>query len=85
MSLILFDFECEGCRAVFEELVERDAPAGAKCPKCHQPNARRLISGTRIDRSLGVSTDFPSLASKWERNRAEHQRIEERHYREHGG
>ncbi|HEX5610675.1 MAG TPA: FmdB family zinc ribbon protein [Solirubrobacterales bacterium] len=38
----IFDFECEGCGARFEELVGADA--AAPCPACGSERTRRLYS-----------------------------------------
>ena len=86
MSLLLFDFECEGCGQVFEELADRDSPVPVKCLKCGHLKTRRLISAPRIDPSLGLDAQsFPTMGAAWEKKRAQRKRIEERHYREHGG
>lgn len=82
--LVLFDHECDHCGHVFEELVERDTPNPAQCPECTGYSTHRLLSPLRLDPSLGVSRDFPTMADKWEKRRKQHQRIEERRNREHG-
>ncbi len=42
-SMPIYEFECEGCGARFEELVAvADAPVA--CPECGSERARRLIS-----------------------------------------
>jgi putative FmdB family regulatory protein len=38
----IYEFECEGCGARFEELVAADATAA--CPSCGAVGARRLLS-----------------------------------------
>ena len=83
MSLVLFDHECDICGHIFEELVDRDG-ASPSCPECTSYSTHRLLSPLRLDPRLGVSRDFPSMADKWEKNRKQHQRIEERRNREHG-
>jgi putative FmdB family regulatory protein len=40
----IYEFECEGCGARFEELVAADA-GGVPCPECGAVRTRRLISG----------------------------------------
>lgn len=39
----IYEFECEGCGARFEELVAAEATAIA-CPKCGSERTRRLLS-----------------------------------------
>lgn len=42
----LFDFKCNKCNAVFEELVEdNEIPV---CPECHSKNCKKLISPTHF-------------------------------------
>jgi putative FmdB family regulatory protein len=75
MKRILFDFECAE-DGVFEELVyseDKETP----CPKCGKV-AQRIISNVRIDwRSMGVSSDFPTCADKWEKMQREKSRKED--------
>jgi putative FmdB family regulatory protein len=75
MKRILFDFECTS-DGVFEELVnseDRETP----CPKCGK-QAQRIISNVRIDwRAMGVSSDFPTCADKWEKMQREKSRKED--------
>jgi putative FmdB family regulatory protein len=40
----IYEFECEGCEARFEELVAADA-GGVPCPECGATRTQRLISG----------------------------------------
>lgn len=80
---ILFDYTC-GCGTTFEELVERDSRDSVTCPSCGSL-AKRQLSCPRLDTRLGVDPDsFPTLGDKWERNRKQHQQIEEARKREHG-
>lgn len=74
MKLILFDFECAE-HGVFEELCH---PGDAvKCPKCGE-EALRLISNVRIDwRNMGISSDFPTCADRWEKMQREKSRQED--------
>ena len=62
-KLIMWGFECAK-HGEFEELCERcdELP----CPQCGEP-AKRVISGTRLDPKMGLSDDFPTMASKWEK------------------
>lgn len=64
-KLILFDFQCTTCDAVFEELVTTDT-VSFNCHECDGA-AVRIISGTHIDPKLGVSNDFPTMARRWEK------------------
>jgi putative FmdB family regulatory protein len=56
----IYEFECEGCGAVFEELVAADAVAPA-CPACGTERTRRLMSAvsppSRMPRGAGVRSD----------------------------
>jgi putative FmdB family regulatory protein len=45
----IYEFECEGCGARFEELVA--AGAAVACPSCGAEPARRLYSEVRADES----------------------------------
>jgi putative FmdB family regulatory protein len=56
----IYEFECEGCGAVFEELVAAGA-AEVACPKCGTGRTRRLMSAVsppgRQPRGAGVRSD----------------------------
>ncbi|OJU83727.1 MAG: hypothetical protein BGO11_09975 [Solirubrobacterales bacterium 70-9] len=56
----IYEFECEGCGAVFEELVAADVAAPA-CPECGAERTRRLMSAvsapSRMPRGAGVRSD----------------------------
>ena len=56
----IYEFECEGCGTVFEELVAVDA-AGVPCPECGSERTRRLMSTVsppgRTPRGAGVRSD----------------------------
>lgn len=65
-KLFLYDFECKDGH-VFEDMQDPHDKHDIECPRCGLPS-RRIISGTRVDwRNMGVSNDFPTAASKWER------------------
>jgi putative FmdB family regulatory protein len=55
----IYEFECEGCGAVFEELVA--AGAAVPCPVCGSERTRRLMSTVsppgRLPRGAGVRSD----------------------------
>jgi putative FmdB family regulatory protein len=56
----IYEFECEGCGACFEELVAAGTAALA-CPECGSERTRRLISAVsppgRTPRGAGVRSD----------------------------
>jgi len=75
--LRLFDFECRTCTLIFEDMVELESEVGPTCPKCDAVNAKRLISGTRLDPRLGLDpTGFPTMGDKWAQVRRQRQQIE---------
>jgi putative FmdB family regulatory protein len=43
VAMPIYEFECKGCGARFEELVD-PAAAGIACPECGSGRLRRLIS-----------------------------------------
>jgi putative FmdB family regulatory protein len=59
-SMPIYEFECEGCGARFEELVSADARPPA-CSACGSARTRRLISNVsppgRQPRGGGVRSD----------------------------
>lgn len=63
----LYDFNCSpGCGIWFEELVY-EFETEYKCPNCGK-NAAKQISAPRIGwRQMGVDTDFPTAAAKWDK------------------
>jgi hypothetical protein len=74
-KLMLFDLECPD-HGVFEELIPAEA-AACPCPKCGKESPR-IISAVRIDwRAMGVSSDFPTCADKWDKMQREKSRKEE--------
>lgn len=56
----IYEFECEGCGACFEELVRADA-AAVPCAACGSTRTRRLLSPVsppgRQPRGAGVRSD----------------------------
>lgn len=54
----LFDFRCQTCGHVFEELVSSSS-APPRCPKCQSDNVARLLSRFAI-RSGSSSSPTPS-------------------------
>lgn len=66
MARILFDFSCDDCAHVFEELIYTDNPESVNCPWCGSGSTRRLLSAPRIDPRLGLDPDgFPTMGDKW--------------------
>jgi putative FmdB family regulatory protein len=59
-TMPIYEFECEGCEARFEELVAAGA-AEVACPECGSIRTRRLISPVsppgRQPRGAGVRSD----------------------------
>lgn len=83
MKLILFDFRCQQCSSVFDDLVKPDV-FEAPCPECGG-NGTRLVSKPRIDPRMGLDPDgFPTMGDKWAQVRAQRKKVEERREREHG-
>lgn len=81
--MILYDFECRSCGAVFEELTPRNVH-DVECPECGG-RAFRLVSAPRIDPKLGVNADaFPTMGDRWARVREQRAKIESKRAKEHG-
>jgi putative FmdB family regulatory protein len=83
MGWRLFDFECNACKAVFEELVHTDTPETAKC-KCGSSETTRLIGAPRIDPRLGLDPDFATMSDKWAKTRYQRAKIERKQADSHG-
>jgi putative FmdB family regulatory protein len=81
---MLFDFQCQNCNLLFEELV-KSSKKKAPCPKC-QATAIRQISTPRIDRSAIALTKgaSPESIAHFDRIHRERKAIEERTHAEHG-
>lgn len=66
----LYDFQCsppEGaCGVIFEELVYEFEPT-CLCPNCGKQATKMLSAPNIWWRKMGVDTDFPTSAAKWER------------------
>lgn len=63
----LYDFECKNCGIWFEDLVY-EFEIEAKCPNCGNTHAAKQISAPNIWwRRMGIDTDFPTAAAKWEK------------------
>ncbi len=54
----MFDFRCDACGHVFEELVTSSAQV-PECPKCHSSKVARLLSRFAV-RTGGTTTAAPA-------------------------
>jgi putative FmdB family regulatory protein len=76
-AMPIYEFECEGCGARFEELVAAGSPAPG-CPECGSARTRRLISNVsppgRQPRGAAVRSDE---SRRSEREAARQDRIAE--------
>jgi putative FmdB family regulatory protein len=82
-KLLLFDFECQHCTYVFDDMVKPNIHE-APCPKCGH-NATRLVSTPRIDPRLGLdAAGFPTMGDRWAKVREQRKAVEERRERDHG-
>jgi len=71
MAFRLFDFECEKCWNVFEDMVQPEIQI-LQCPLC-SGTANRLIASPRIDwLHMGVDPGFPSAYEKWAKAKTVH-------------
>lgn len=79
-KLLYFDFVCSENHS-FEELQQIEDNPVIPCPQCGL-DAKRTISGTRLDPNMGLTNDFPSMAAKWEkktRARAKNDKLTDNH------
>lgn len=82
-KFILFDFECQSCQHVFDDMVKPDVHS-APCPRC-AGDSKRLISAPRLDPRMGLDlAGNPTMAAKWEKIRKDRAKREAQHYKEHG-
>ncbi len=61
-----YDYECQACGHVFEELQTMTDPKLTKCPKCHKKKLSRLIgsgSGMIFKGSGFYETDYKKKAA----------------------
>lgn len=56
----IYEYQCDECGHLFEEMKKRSAPEPAACPKCDAPNPRRAISrtGFKLKGSGWYVTDY---------------------------
>lgn len=75
MTLKLYDFECEACSFVFEDLVHNEVMA-LPCTSCGG-KSDRLISAPRIDfLHMGLDPGFPGAYEKWAKVKTEHHKTD---------
>lgn len=43
-AMALYEFFCESCQLLFEQITSSGDPEQGKCPKCNQKNTKKLIS-----------------------------------------
>lgn len=61
---MIFDFECDSCSKVFEDLVDSEVHE-LPCVAC-TGNSKRLIAAPRIDwLRMGTDPGFPSAYERW--------------------
>jgi len=61
-----YDYECQACGHVFEELQDMKAPRLTQCPRCHKKKLTRLIgsgSGMIFKGSGFYETDYKKKAA----------------------
>lgn len=59
----IYEFRCENCGHVFEELCRFDEDgAGRKCPQCGHVGARKLIS---VFAAHGLENGHHGVGKKW--------------------
>jgi putative FmdB family regulatory protein len=83
-KLLLFDFRCKSCDAVFEDLAKSDV-FQMPCPKCGQ-SANRIISCPRIDKTAMALQEGATETSikHFDRLHQSQRAKEEKSFREHG-
>lgn len=76
MAKRIFEFVCVGEEAhLFEKLTDADNRS-VVCPHCGELS-NRIVSTPRISLD-GCSGDFPGAAIKWEKQRAEKLKVEQK-------
>lgn len=63
---ILYEFKCNDCNSVFEELTEFKRESTCECGG----KADKILSAPRISLE-GVTGDFPGAAMSWDKKHAE--------------
>jgi putative FmdB family regulatory protein len=58
----IYEYQCDECGHVFEEMKKRTAPPPSECPECGAPDPRRAISrtGFKLKGSGWYVTDYKS-------------------------
>lgn len=82
-KLLMFDWRCQDCNTVFEGLA-KSSETTRDCKACGG-NAKRIISPVRLDWRMGVDSDMPTMADRWERMHREGRKIEEERYKRDNG
>jgi putative FmdB family regulatory protein len=60
----IFEYECEACHQIFEQLVFNAKEEKISCPCCGSAQAKKLISCASFLGSTGAGTCAPSAPSK---------------------
>lgn len=75
LSRMFYDFQCESCGIIQEHRVYSFEKEHA-CTNCGK-TANRLLAAPGIWwRKMGVSSDFPTAAGKWDRMQEQKNRID---------
>lgn len=83
-KLIVFEFLCDSCGTVFDDLVQPDVYE-TQCSSCGG-SGKRLISAARIDWQAfvhGTTASEPAI-DKWNKMRQKKMDIEKRKLQDHG-
>jgi len=70
-----FDFECEKCAKVFEEMIADDSHA-LPCPSCGGNGVRLISTPTLNWRAMGIDPGFPTAYDKWAKAKTRHHRTD---------
>lgn len=58
----IYEYKCNNCDHVFEELVSSEPQKPFPCPKCASDNIEKIMSAAAVGKSTG-SAEVPSCAS----------------------
>lgn len=81
-KFMLFDFRCNECLHVFDDMVKPDVKE-TLCSRC-PGTATRMISAPRLDPKMGLDPDFPKSYGQWEKRKKNHRAVEKKHFENHG-
>ena len=90
MSRIIRDFRCGDCDSITEHWVNKQEIASLTCPDCGSPAMNAIIGAPHIDYIGSVANGESSSDAmntsidKWQKMRAQKQRIEKRNFERHG-